>query len=156
MTTIFQNWLDENSYPEIKVVESDEFSYNVVTDTIKVTTELSYQYLTVLEYAKELGLRYNPGPWVLAFFHEVGHSETLLDDSLDEYWEAYFDRQDIMTISDYVRHPIESAATEWAVNYINENTEEVKQMVKDIDAAMGSRVAEMSEEEMIKAFVRSE
>ena len=53
MTTIFQNWLDENSYPEIKVVESDEFSYNVVTDTIKVTTELSYQYLTVLEYAKD-------------------------------------------------------------------------------------------------------
>ena len=110
----------------------------------------------VLEYAKELGLCYNPGPWVLAFFHEVGHSETLLDDSLDEFWEAYFDRQDIMTISDYVRHPIESAATEWAVNYINENIEEVKQMVKDIDAVMGSRVAEMSEEEMIKAFVRSE
>ena len=143
MLSVLQKWLDDHDCEEIKVEYDAEFQYHILTDLITVTPNISYNYEEFMRFALSRGLELNPGPWVLAFFHEVGHSQTLLEDWLDEYMDDYFETRDRLRLTAYMEHPVELAATDWAIDYINNNKEEVMQLVKDIDEKMNSNVLEV-------------
>lgn len=142
MLSVLRKWVEEHNI-EPKIEYDSEFYYDISDDVIGVAIDINYAYEDFVEYALSLGLRYNPGPWVLAFFHEVGHYFTLENDDLDEAWDDYLDKLDTFKLADYLCHPIEHAATQWAVDYINNNENEIIQMVKDIDKAMNSNVLEV-------------
>lgn len=144
MLSVLQKWLDDHDHEEIKVEYGEEFEYSILEDVITVATVLpSYDYEEFERFALSRGLELNPGPWVLAFLHEVGHAITLLDDSLDEHIDSYFETRDRMRLADYMAHPVEASATDWAVDYINNNKEEIIQLIKDIDEKMNSKVLEV-------------
>ena len=143
MQFVLQKWLDDHSFEEIKVEFDTEFEYRILEDIITITPTISYNYEEFLRFALSRGLELNPGPWVLAFLHEVGHAQTLLEDWLDEWIEDYFETRDRLQLAAYMEHPIELAATDWAIDYINNNKEEIIQLVKDIDKEMNSKVLEV-------------
>ena len=81
---------------------------------------------------EELGLNYNVDTFILSFLHELGHSETLDEiDAEDEIYSA--DVKETLTDSDescmtYFHLPVEIAATQWAVDYINEHPTEIRNL----------------------------
>ena len=143
MLSVLQKWLNDHDCEELKVEYDTEFEYRILEDIITITPNISYDYDEFMRFALSRGLELNPGPWVIAFFHEVGHAKTLLEDWVDEWIEDYFETRDSLQLAAYMEHPIELAATDWAVDYINNNQEEIKQLVKDIDNAMNSNVLEV-------------
>lgn len=91
-------------------------------------------------YAYELGLGYDCGDFLLAFFHEIGHDQTMedLDDDLEE--ECSLIKK---TLSDtdkdankYFRLYDERVATEWAIDYINNNKQKIQNFVYELAPAI--------------------
>ena len=103
--------------------DTDEIFYNFLIDESCDSDfeKLCYDYLEC---------RYDVGIFWLSWFHELGHSET--------YWNlTEAEKNDgLMNLSlwDYFYSPREMAATKWAIDFINQHIEEVKELARDVDA----------------------
>ena len=121
--------------------EDDYFFYGYARSVICFTTKSDERMDRLFrEFAVRLGLEIECGDFLLAFFHELGHHETM--DLIEE--EDYFFSQDVkgtLTASDndceiYFNLPDEIEATLWAIDYINANEEIIKKLKKSIDKAI--------------------
>lgn len=121
--------------------EDDYFFYEYSRSAICFTTKSDERMDRLFrEFAVRLGLAIDCGDFLLAFFHELGHHETM--DLLEE--EDYIFSQDVkgtLTASDkdceiYFNLPDEIEATLWAIDYINANEEIIKKLKKSIDKAI--------------------
>lgn len=97
------------------------------------------------EYATSLGLKYDCGNFILSFFHEIGHSETLHlleDEEEEEIWKV----KNNLTFEEFEKSkekaniyfdlPDEKLATQWAVDYINENVGKVRELSNKLEIAV--------------------
>ena len=89
------------------------------------------------EFAESIGLKINCGNFLLSFFHELGHHNTLdfLDDDL--YKESQLIKSNLNSEIDedckkYFELYDEIEATKWAIGYINNNEEKIKKFAIDI------------------------
>jgi hypothetical protein len=85
----------------------------------------------------ELGLKYNADIFLLSFFHELGHGETI--DDISETLYLYSQNRKVIIgnhteeeatdelIREYQTLPDEIAATAWACDFINNNAGAVKE-----------------------------
>ena len=144
---ILDTWLKDNGFDLTTRFEQD-FGYyhneNVIAFGL-LTTEKNDECFS--NFVSDLG-GYDGLGFLYSFFHELGHHETY-DDISDRDYEygrmvkAYLadkeelDEYDLYT---YFNLPIERAATEWAIAYINDHTPEtfglmdkVREIVGDID-----------------------
>lgn len=90
--------------------------------------------------AMTLGLDQVCDSFILSFLHELGHHETL--DEIEDADAAYSRNiKEHLTSSDedcliYFNLPDELAATQWAVDYINEHQEEVAALWNKLQPAI--------------------
>jgi hypothetical protein len=121
--------------------------------TVEVGTDFAYYYDTAtITYAlvaptrmdtlfrglyNELGIMYNVDLFILSFFHELGHGETINDISETLYLYSQKRKAIIENhteeeatdelIREYQTLPDEIAATAWACDFINNNARAVKE-----------------------------
>lgn len=100
---------------------------NVVDYSIIVSERMDRMFM---DFAKSIGLKVECGVFILSLLHEVGHHMTIdeIDDDVYKYCEDVKANltdsdEDVMT---YFNLPDEKIATEWAIDYINNNFEIVK------------------------------
>ena len=72
-----------------------------------------------------------------SFLHEVGHIETIntLDDD-ELYFSKTQKKNENITNEVYYELPDEFAATEWAANYMRENTEKVAKFWNEVQSVI--------------------
>lgn len=136
---ILDNWLKENGFDLTTRFEQD-FGYyhneNVIAFGLLTTEKTENCFTTFVEDLdgyRDLGF-FN------SFFHELGHHETYEDISDRDYEygrmvKAYLaDKEELndYDLYTYFNLPIERAATEWAVAYINDHTPEVIELNRKI------------------------
>lgn len=141
-TSILNNFLLENHFNETAkyIAESDSYYDDgeelIVLGGLTVPTADEI----FIKYCHSLGLSYEVDIEVLSFLHELGHGETLHiateEDELNRDLTIMLcnllgveDEEDFMM---YFTTPIEAMATEWAVNFCNENIEKVKELERKI------------------------
>ena len=105
------------------------------------------------EFLDELGCNYIIDQFFSAFLHEVGHSITYWDfeeDELDEYFDdvAWIQESDESSFSEgslrtYFNLPVEIAATRWAVRFINDNADAVRELVDSVQPLIKEYYAEI-------------
>lgn len=144
ITNIIQTFLDENSF-DCMVQESTEFWYDEVDEMIFYAFAVTEKHDELFNnFNHELGLKYNCDNFILSLFHEIGHHETL---HLIEPEERAFDEKVIDQIESkselgiedyslYYRLTSEQIATQWAVDYINNNPEKVKALWDKVQPAI--------------------
>lgn len=139
ITNLLDNWLKENGFDLTTRFEQD-FGYyhneNVIAFGL-LTTERNDECFGM--FVEDLGGYGNYG-FLNSFFHELGHHETY-DDISDRDYEysrmvkAYLaDKEELddYDLYTYFNLPIERAATEWGVAYINDHTPEVLELGRKI------------------------
>lgn len=134
LETYLTNWLaDHDCDYEVRECD-DEFFVCEGLSFISVATHAKFIDNYFLRFIAEHGctMEFSNG-FIPEFLHEVGHTETNADFD-DADWDEYhefvksFDGLDMDNWDNQVRymsHPIELAATEWAINYINEHPAEI-------------------------------
>ena len=129
MIKILQEWLNLNLTKDLTVVEDETFYYNIILDEVSFAKNIPLSHdKEFVDFYNSLGLIYDCGPFLMSFLHEVGHYFTLEDEELDEYWEDYLNNANTLQLTAYYNHPIEKAATIWAVEYINKNIDKIKSL----------------------------
>jgi hypothetical protein len=136
---ILDNWLKDNGFDLTTRFEQD-FAYyhneNVIAFGL-LTTERNEECFA--NFIDDIG-GYNDLGFLNSFFHELGHHETY-DDISDRDYEygrmvkAYLaDKEELddYDLYTYFNLPIERAATEWGVAYINDHTPEVLELGRKI------------------------
>ena len=134
-------WLHSHDYDlEVKSCE-DEFFYSDELSLIGVATHSSATDHFFLEYLYSLGLELDFSNYFIpAFFHELGHYETydfFEDEDFDDWREMEVSLvgkgktyEDFLV---YFSHPVEKAASEWAVDYINSHPNEIIEMANALN-----------------------
>lgn len=136
---ILDTWLKENGFDLTTRFEQD-FGYyhneNVIAFGL-LTTERNE--VCFANFIDDIG-GYNDLGFLNSFFHELGHHETY-DNISDRDYEygrmvkAYLaDKEELddYDLYTYFNLPIERAATEWGVAYINDHTPEVLELGRKI------------------------
>lgn len=82
-----------------------------------------------LELARENGLNEKVSSFVISFFHELGHNETI--DSVEEYEGD----KNALTMEEYFYLEEEYEATMWAIDFCNNNMELVEKIEKVLKKA---------------------
>lgn len=134
-------WLRKYGFKaRVRGMDTDFFWYNN-SNTIGYSllqSQRSQEAWAIL--MTELNLRYEIDSFWTCFLHELGHSvtwdqfteEEIEESDRDKEWLAESDEssfaEDIHSL--YFHLPIEIAATEWAVRFINENPQAVKILTK--------------------------
>lgn len=125
-----KTWLTEHGF-DCDVENGEVFEYDWVQEKIYCGALPENDFNAWNELMVELGLNVKISNEAMAFLHELGHFITY-DDFLDDE----FDDTDLIkgmlgiapitkaSYEIYYHLPVEIAATEWAVNYINSNPEE--------------------------------
>lgn len=127
-------WLQENNF-DCTVMFGTDFSYdflnNMITYSLFLTECFYTDFIDVYKSCnKDIEVQ---DPFILAFFHELGHFETqdLFEDS---EWEAYMKlckrikrklHVGLKDLKKYWYSPIELEATNWACQYIIDNKEKI-------------------------------
>lgn len=105
-----------------------DFAYDPTIDTIFWTVLVSEENDKAFQdFFEKLGCDVKTDVFVYSIFHEIGHSQTI-DLVSDEDYNYSQDRKadpDI-TNDEYFNLPDEIIASEWAVDYINNNIDEVE------------------------------
>lgn len=132
---ILDNWLKDNGFDLTTRFEQD-FGYyhneNVIAFGL-LTTEKNEECFG--NFVEDLGGYYDLN-FLNSFFHELGHHETYEDINDEDYNygqmvkdylanKKELNKYDLYT---YFNLPIERAATEWGVNYINDHTPEIMKL----------------------------
>ena len=139
ITNILDTWLKDNGFDLTTRFEQD-FGYyhteNVIAFSL-LTTERNDEYFG--NFVDDLG-GYGDLGFLNSFFHELGHYETY-DDISDRDYEygrmvkAYLaDKEELndYDLYTYFNLPIERAATEWGIAYINDHYPEVMELNEKI------------------------
>lgn len=141
ITKVLDNYLEENDF-EVTTEIGLDFAYYYADSKIVyslVTTEKTDRLF--MNFAKENGLKTDCGIFLLSFFHELGHNETIdyidtktekacakikksLRANNEEDCKKYFNVED------------EKIATMWAIDYINNNTEKIEKLAKNLQKAI--------------------
>lgn len=111
-----------NEY-ECEVVEGNEFAYYYADSTIVVNTH-EEEDVDFLNFARANGLNEEVGCFVISFFHELGHNETL------DFVEEYNGNKDELTKEEYFNLEEELEATLWGIDFCNNNLDLVKEIEK--------------------------
>jgi hypothetical protein len=132
-----QSFLEREGF-DVRVGCDTDFVYEYATSTVYyalVVSDNSSKWFR--EYALSKGLKYDCGSFFLSLFHELGHHMTmdLIDD--DEYWEGVEKKKGLDGSKKednffYFDLPDERAATEWAIDYINNNQEKIQELYNSI------------------------
>ena len=128
-------WLTENGLTNVKSVKfTDDFRYDLDTHIVKFGMWSLYEIGDWFEeYLCEHGCKYVdiPKP-ILAFLHEVGHSETIDNFSNEEIAWCHILKKTTTdkdtykeTAYRYWSIPDEAFANEWVVNFINTHIEAI-------------------------------
>lgn len=142
------NWLADRGY-ELDVREcDDEFFYCEGLSFIGVATHAKFIDNHFLRFINEHGCKVEfSNAFIPQFLHEVGHDEMngdFDDDEWDEY-HKFVDTFDGLDMDDwnlqkqYMGHPIELAATMWAIDYINSHEEEIVEMANALNKIFAER-----------------
>lgn len=127
------SWVKKEFSEDLSIVEADDFYYMPETDEIGFSKYVYEEHdAKFLEFAQELGLEYDVDVFLLSLLHEVGHFFTIEDEELDIFWKARLDNGAPTDVDEYYRDPIEAAATKWAVDYINNNFNEIEKLTSMI------------------------
>lgn len=139
ITNLLNNWLKDNGFDLTTRFEQD-FGYyhneNVIAFGLLTTEKTENCFTTFVE---DLG-GYRELGFINSFFHELGHHETY-DDISDRDYEygqmvkAYLaDKEELneYDLYTYFNLPIERAATEWGIAYINDHITEVNELNEKI------------------------
>ena len=137
------SWLGENGFDVVENIEiGADYLYNINTHSIIVGIN---HHENIGKWYEEFlvnhGCEYVDIPeYVLCFLHELGHSQTIYRFSeTDLKWCSLMkgfthDVEDYKTsVFEYWNVADELAANEWAVKFINENTEQVIALWKIFD-----------------------
>lgn len=119
-----------------------DFSYFYIDSSIEYTFVISERMDRLfMEYAKSIGLKTKIDIFLLSFLHELGHHETLdeIDDDDEEYSRLI--KENLNSDNDdnckiYFALPDEKMATEWAINYINNNMDAIKNLWDQLQPAI--------------------
>lgn len=140
ITNVLDNYLMENDF-EVTTEIGLDFEYYYAESKIVyslVTTEKTDRLFK--EFAKANGLKVDCGIFLLSFFHELGHNETI--DYIDQKTEKRCSKiKKGLTTSEkdciiYFNLEDEKIATDWAINYINNNTEKIKKLAENLQEAL--------------------
>lgn len=128
-----ENWLHNNDF-DCSVRMGTDFSFWTDEDVIQYALVITDHHMNLFEkVVEELGINYICDNFILSFFHELGHFETIWEIDDDVYEESQrrklnLESRSVYTDADYVEYyhlPEEIVATEWAVNYINNNPNKI-------------------------------
>ena len=109
---------------ECDVVIGNEFAYYYEESLIVVDpTDTDEEFLTL---ARENGLNEEVSSFVISFFHELGHNETI------DFVEEYDGDKNALSAEEYFSLEEEFEATAWAIDFCNENLELVKEIEKNL------------------------
>lgn len=109
---------------ECEAVESNEFAYYYAENKICYTLESNEEVDSVfLALVRANGLDERVGAFVISFFHELGHNETI-----DEIEEEFEGDKDSLSLEEYFNLEEEWIATEWAIDYCNSHIDIVEQI----------------------------
>lgn len=106
---------------ECDVEVGNEFAYYYAESLIVVDPTDNDD--TFLAFARANGLDTRVGSFVISFFHELGHNETI--DDVEEEFEG---DKDTLTTEEYFNLEEEWLATEWAIDYCNSHIDIVEQI----------------------------
>lgn len=110
---------------ECEVEIGNEFAYYYEESKIVVNPTDTDE--TFFSLARENGLNEEVSNFVISFFHELGHNETL--DFVDEYEGD----KNALTMEEYFYLEEEFEATLWAIDFCNEHLDlvrEIEQMLR--------------------------
>lgn len=120
-----------------------DFAYydnkNLITYSLVVSERMDNLFM---DFAKSKGLEVDCGIFFLSLLHEVGHYNTI--DELTDRQNAKCDeakrklRTSDADAKKYFNILDERMATEWAINYINENAERLKKLSEKIEKIVDS------------------
>lgn len=144
------NWLADRGY-ELEVREcDDEFFYSDPLSLIGVAISGKTVDRHFLRFIEENGCNFEfSNAFIPCFLHELGHHETE-DDFDDEDHEEYctfnmtFEGVDMDNYENqlrYMTHPIEFAATSWAIDYINSHEDEIYELAENLNRIFNEREA---------------
>lgn len=149
---VLNRFLQDNDFDCTTTMSTDFFYYweeELITYSIVVSERMDRMFL---DFAKRKGLKVDCGIFLLSFFHELGHHLTIdnLTDEEDEECEAI---KETLTDNDadcekYFSVLDEWLATSWAIDYINNNTEQIRQLAEDVQTAIQSFIEENNIEEI--------
>ena len=129
------SWLDKNA-TRVDIKWDSEWCYTAPDSLITITKDKPHDLEWYIDFCKSKGLKHDVSWYTLCLLHEIGHDQTVY--FLDE-WEYKIDfiGSYITSIYSftrfglwlkcqlYFRLPTEIVATEWAVDFINNNYKEV-------------------------------
>lgn len=132
-------WLKDNLDEIIKVKYGELFCYYIGDQSITISHEVPDHIHWYKSYCKKLGLKYDVSDHALCLLHEIGHDQTIwfigdirnfIDRTLSAIVEtdSYFVFTSWIKCQIYFRLPCEHEATLWAVDFINNNIEEVRKL----------------------------
>jgi len=133
---LLNRFLADNDF-ECTVFADTDFAYYYASSRISYSFVVSERMDRLfLDFAKRKGLTVDCGIFLLSFFHELGHNETI-DDLEDDEMDYCTDVKETLTDSDadaetYFNLIDETLATEWAIDYINNNIEIVEKLAMDL------------------------
>lgn len=134
---VLNRFLADNDF-ECDVMMDTDFAYyygcSLITYSLVVSEKMDRMFL---DFAKSNGLSVDCGIFLLSFFHELGHHETmdLLEDEDCEYSKEIKETLNGDSEEDckiYFALPDEIEATLWAIDFINSNLEMVEKLAKDL------------------------
>lgn len=142
------NWLTSHDY-ELEVHEcDDEFFYCDPLSFIGIATHAKAVDKHFLRFINEHGCKMQfSNAFIPEFLHEVGH-DNMNGDFDDDEWEEYRDFEHSFEGLDmdnydnqlrYMTHPIEFAATMWAIDYINSHEEEIVELANALNRIFAER-----------------
>lgn len=125
---VFNTWLDANGFAT-RVDIDEDFGYFTKTDEIVISfVNVAEADAAWRHWTDSLGFPPELDVFWTSFLHELGHAETTyLFNRAD--WELYRNSIGLVTIQEYFELPIERAATEWALRFVQERTEDVAALV---------------------------
>jgi len=109
---------------DCQVKESNEFAYYYAQSLVCFTREKdAVNDKAFLEFARANGLNEKVDAFTISFFHEVGHNETI-----DDVEEEFDGDKNALTLEQYFNLEEEWLATEWAIDFCNNNIEVVEKI----------------------------
>ena len=109
---------------DCEVEIGNEFAYYYEESKIVVNPTDTDE--TFLALARENGLNEEVSSFVISFFHELGHNETL------DYVDEYEGDKNALSMKEYFYLEEEFEATDWAIDFCNNNMDIVKEIEKNL------------------------
>lgn len=135
LTNTLDKFLEE--FECTSIVDTDFYCLNA-SNIIAVALVVAEKHSsTFMSRVKKLYPDIHADEFLWSFLHEVGHIETLdlLDDDEIIYSELQKKNENI-TDEVYYELPDEFAATDWAANYMRNNTEKVAKFWSEVQSAI--------------------